>query len=243
MLYYVVAQQRGGHGAKVRIANIVALAALQPPFSLKELTSSYPFLGEKYFTHVAVPHQHSYFAIFSTGKVMSLSAKSRSELEASFSWLRSFLSEFNLTLSDSYEIVNVVAATQVAPSLDLFRLAFLLPRTSYEQPHDLGPHPFHRQINALVYHFAPSPMKPRETALIFATGRAILTGFRSAQEVREAAALLSQLLARIAEAHPEILQRTFHPSHSSPPNRRISRKVKNDRALVHPEKRRTMARL
>lgn len=198
-------QQLGDAGVNIRIANIVAMTSLMPPFSLASLTSSHPFPSKKYSTHIAISHCNSYFAIFKTGKVLLLSSKSICDIEASFAWLRTFFLEFGLNLSQSYEITNIVSVARIAPRLNLLSLAFLLPRSAYEPPNDLGPHAFQRSLNAIVYHFAPSPVKPRQTALIFASGYGILTGFKSFDILHLKTHLLSEQIAHIAEDHPEVI--------------------------------------
>jgi TATA-box binding protein (TBP) (component of TFIID and TFIIIB) len=227
MLYYVVPQQLGDAGVKIRIVNIVAMTSLMPPFSLASLTSSHPFPSEKYSTHIAISHRNSYFAIFKTGKVLLLSSKSIRDVEASFAWLRTFFLEFGLTLSKSYEITNIVSVARIAPRLNLLSLAFLLPRSAYEPPNDLGPHAFHRSLNAIIYHFAPSPVKPRQTALIFASGRVILTGFKSFDVLHLKAHLLSEQIAHIVEDHPQVIAKG-HPRRAHPRrHRRIFAEVKS----------------
>jgi len=199
-------QQRDGGGVKVRTVNIIARSHLIPPFSLAPLISTYPYDSEKFLTHIAVPHQRFLFHIYKSGKVVSLSSKSISDLEASFAWLRSRLVGFGLNLSKAYEVTNIVAVARIAPPLDLRALAPLLPRTSYDPTHDFGLTPFAPPFfNAVIYYFLPPAIKPRQTALIFRTGRATLTGFKSLHVLQAAARLLATEIATIIEDHPEIL--------------------------------------
>jgi len=213
-----VAQQHDGQGVKVRIVNIVAVTALQSPFSLAKLKAVYPFAGENCLTHIAVSHERSYFAIFSTGKVLSFSSKSILGLEDAFTWLRAFLAQFGLKLSNSYEIVNVVGVLQTTTPLDLLVLGRVLPHSAYEPPSDLGLYDYHRQINALIYHFAPSPIRSRQTALIFSTGRVVLTGFKSIEILKMKAHLLADQIAQIVTSHPSVLAEERVPLARRSPN-------------------------
>jgi TATA-box binding protein (TBP) (component of TFIID and TFIIIB) len=208
-------QQRGGKGVRIRTVNIVARSHLMPPFSLAPLISTYPYDSEKFLSHIAVPHQRALFRIYKSGKVVSLSSKSISDLEASFAWLRSLLSGFGLNLSKAYEITNIVAVARIAPPLDLRSLAPFLPRASYDPAHNFELTADEHLVDAVVYYFLPSAIKPRQTALIFGSGRAVLTGFRSPHVLRAAARRLATEIATIIEDHPEVLAVKRRPTHHS----------------------------
>lgn len=197
--------QHGSRGVRVRTVNIVATTGLKPPFSLEPLLSTYPFDSEQFLNYIIVPSQRSLFRIFTTGKVVSLTAKSIPDLEASLAWLRALLAGFGLTLLDFYEISNIVGVAQIAPPLDLMCLVRYLPRASYEPSHDFGPTSFEHLLNAITYYFQPPSIKPRQTALIFRTGRATFTGFKSLPKLRAAARHLSREIADIIRCHPEVL--------------------------------------
>jgi len=200
-----MSQQCTGKRVKVRTVNIVARSSLIPPFSLTPLISSYPYDREKFLSHIAVPHHRALFCIYDTGKVVSLSSKSISDLEASFAWLRALLSGYGLNLAKTCEITNIVAVARIAPPLNLRILAPFLPRASYDPSRDFGATSYERLFDAIVYHFLPPSIRPRQTALIFRTGRVTFTGFRSPVILRAAAQLLASQIARIIEDHPEVL--------------------------------------
>jgi TATA-box binding protein (TBP) (component of TFIID and TFIIIB) len=200
-----------GVGVKIRTVNIVARSSCIPPFSLAPLSAIYPFDSGK-DSYIAVPHHRALFYIYNTGKIVSFSSKSIKDFETSFKWLQTLLSRFGINISDTYEITNIVAIAQIAPPLELLQLVQFLPRAAYDSSRDLHPSSSEYLFDAIIYHFQPPAIKPRQTALIFRTGRATFAGFQSRTVLHAAARLLAAQIAHIIEDHPEVLARAHSPN-------------------------------
>jgi len=188
---------------KINTVNFIAKTAIKKPFSLSSLAAAFPFESSFELHRIAIPHHNVKFSIFTTGTVVCRAAQSFHELIASFAWLRSFLANFGLTFSEPYQISNIVAVAKIAPRLDLAQLAPLLHTASYDPLRVEDDYGFERVVDAIVYYF--SPERPRNTALIFPTGRATLTGFTSIASLEAKAIALSSQLFQLAREHTEIL--------------------------------------
>lgn len=188
---------------QIQINNIVTKSALVPPFSLSPLLADFYSSSQPPFSHVSLPSPHGIFSIFLSGSVILRASGSLAEVDASLKWLQSFLFDFNLQLSERYEIINVAAFSDSTPPLDLVELATHLLGCSYDpSPVDSNLHEY--AVNAIVFYFDPTS-KPRRTALIFPTGSVTFTGFKSIPDLEFHAAQLSSMLSQIAQNHPEVL--------------------------------------
>lgn len=192
---------------KIRITNIISKSQLIPPFSLSLIEERYPFDYDRIvLSRIFVPYKHIKFSIFRTGTVISRAARSIDELDESFNWLQSaFLSDFNLKLADKYEVLNIVAVSDVYASFNLFELAtHINSNASYDPSPIIGEKDDHEHlVDCITYYFHEG--KPRYTALIFPTGKVTLTGFKSTAELEAHALKLSSLLSEISLNHPEVL--------------------------------------
>jgi TATA-box binding protein (TBP) (component of TFIID and TFIIIB) len=191
---------------QVKITNIVSKTHLISPFSLSRFSLAFPFSEEKTYLHrVYLPYRNINFSVFRSGAIISRSSTSLSELESSFEWLRSLLTTFALRVSNSYELLNIVSTISIAPALNLLPLVEYLPNSSYDPSPLLTEAKREFHVNAIVHYFAPNE-KPRRTALVFATGRVVLTGFNEFSDIDDAVMSLSKLLSEIVEAHSEVLK-------------------------------------
>jgi TATA-box binding protein (TBP) (component of TFIID and TFIIIB) len=188
---------------KINTVNFIAKTAIKKPFSLDALAARSPFLASSQLRRIPIYYNSVKFSIFTTGTVVCRAAHSFHELIASFAWLRRFLANFGLTFSEPYQITNIVAVARIAPRLDLSELAPLLNTASYDPIRVEDDYGIERAVDAIVYYF--SPEKPRNTALIFPSGRATLTGFTSIESLNAKAIALSSLLFQLAREHTEIL--------------------------------------
>ena len=190
---------------KIRINNAIAKSNIVPPFSLSSLSATFPFSTQHVLSRIFLSHptQHSYFSIFNTGSVISRSSRSVQDAKGSFHWLRSFLAFFNLELSTHYDILNIVASSNLAPALNLSALSLYLPYCSYDPSSSLSDDGCDHFVNCITLRFHVA--KPRYTALIFPTGNVTFTGFKSIDELRFHISKLSSLLSEIALNHPEVL--------------------------------------
>jgi TATA-box binding protein (TBP) (component of TFIID and TFIIIB) len=192
---------------KIQITNIVAKSHLVPPFSLSSLATEFPFTAQSALPHIPLSYQHSKFSIFKTGTVISRASRSVPDLESSLKWLSSRLCDFDLCLSDNYEILNIVAYSQLLPfPVNLSPLAELLPHSSYD-PSPILSDGCEHLVDAITTYLSPLDhnSKPHRTALIFATGKATLTGFKSIHDLELHASRLSSLLTQISHEHPEVI--------------------------------------
>jgi len=188
---------------KITTVNFIAKTAIKKPFSLDALAARSPFLASSELRRIPIYHDSVKFSIFTTGTVVCRAAQSFHELIASFAWLRGFLADFGLTFGEPYQIKNIVAVAKIAPRLDLAVLAPLLHTASYDPIRVEDEYGFERAVDAIVYYF--SPERPRNTALIFPTGRATLTGFTSIASLEAKAIALSSQLFQLAREQTEIL--------------------------------------
>lgn len=191
--------------AQMRITNIISKTHLIPPFSLSALSSAFPFSNEKTSLHrIFIPYNNINFSIFRSGNIISRSSISQLDLESSFEWLRSILVPFELKMSQSYEILNIVSTINLTPPLKLLLLAEYLPNCSYDPSPLLSESNRESCVDAIVHYFVPNE-KPRRTALIFSTGNVVLTGFNSFSDLNEYSMKLSRNIFEIAQMHPEVV--------------------------------------
>lgn len=179
-----------------------------PPFSLSTLSAAFPFsIKRRALSRILLlppfPLQHVNFSIFNTGSVISRSSRSILDVEASFSWLRSFLASFELELSSHYRILNVVASANLTPPLNLLVLSSFLPKCSYDPSPLLSDDGHEHLVNCITLYFQET--RPHYTALIFPTGNVTFTGFKSITELEQYALKLSALISEIIPHHPEVL--------------------------------------
>ena len=192
---------------QIKITNIVAKSQLVPPFSLSSLYDAYFYPSNRtVLSRILLPFEYMSLSIFRTGTVISRSAHSFSDLKASFDWLQSTLSPFNLKLSDHYTIINIAAFANLAPPMELFFLAIQLLNCTYDFCFLQSEKDKHEHfVNCIVFHFYEGKAKPRYTALIFPSGKVTFTGFKSVAELEAHALKLSSIIAEISQNHPEVL--------------------------------------
>ncbi len=199
--------QQPSAGVEVKIVNIVAASHLIPPFSLGPLFkvcafTAYPEASSTKLRHFVFPFLPTFFHIFPSGKVFSYGSPSQTQLSYAFDHLRSLLSRYHITLAKDYEIINIVAIVRLAPPLKLHLLASHLPSS---KPYDPSRIPERGQyFDSVIYHFSPRRTKPRATALIFSSGFATFTGFRTVTNLTSAAQSLAFKIAGFQNSHPEI---------------------------------------
>ena len=196
-------KQQAHFHVKITTVNFIAKTVIKKPFSLSPLSLAFPFESSLQLRRIPIPHHSAKFSIFTTGAVVSRAAHTKHDLRASFAWLRAYLATFGLALSEPYQITNIVAVARIAPRLDLPELAPFLHTASYDPIRVEDDYGVERAVDAIVYYF--SPEKPRNTALIFPSGRVTLTGFTSIESLEAKAIALSSLLFQLASEHPEIL--------------------------------------
>ena len=189
---------------KIKISNIIAKSQLIPPFSLSSLSVAFPFSHRSAFSRIILPFHHMNFSIFRTGSVISRATNSVSDVEDSFNWLRSILFPFGLELSDRYTILNIVAVANCAPPIVLSSLAANLPNCSFDPFPVFSEKDDHQHlVNCITYRFPKD--KFHYTSLIFSSGKAIFTGFKSIPELGLHAFKFSSLISKISRDHPEVL--------------------------------------
>lgn len=205
-------QSRDTQKPQIQITNIVSKSKLVPPLSFSALESEYPFDRDSrsapifHGTRIPISYKHIKFSIFRTGTILSRAARSLNELDESFSWLSSFLLDFNLELSNKYDILNIAALSDFFSSFNLSELASHIPNCSYD-PSPLLSEKDNQEhlVDCIVYYFHEDT--PRYTALIFATGKVIFTGFKSVAELELSAFKLASLFSQIRLEYPEVLSK------------------------------------
>lgn len=178
----------------LKIANLFSVMHIKEPFSLVELEKEFPFKPQAKTRVIAIKSTSTTFTIFKTGAVTGKGSKDFILLQQDILWLESLLSGFGLKLT-CYRVANIVSIARVSKrKLTLTELAKHMPDSSYD------PTPPTIMPRAILY-------KPNgsRALLIYGTGIAVLTGFKTMTDSEEVAEETEKLITEIAREHPEVL--------------------------------------
>lgn len=184
-----------------KIVNLVALLKLCNKYNLRELEKIHPFTKYGKTTRIVLHSPKDVnFSLFGTGTIAARGAKTTLDLKEAVWWLRDYLKGFNLILNVRYKLVNIVATATVSNNrLELNELAQRLgAKASYD------PTPPERAPRAVYY--SVTDEKPHGVALIFGSGKAILTGFNKLSASAEAAKQLTEQIRVLAKLNPGVLE-------------------------------------
>ena len=125
--------------------------------------------------------------LFGTGKMVCTGGKSLDDVHAAVGKVKEVLAGFGVEFGGEpdVEVVNLVASVKTDLELHLDRLAYKLEGVEYEP----------EQFPGMVFR----TIKPKAAILIFSTGRFVVAGAKSLDDVREVFDMLLERLRNIGE--------------------------------------------
>ena len=174
--------------AKIRVCNVVASVDFGRRLPLGKVGRSLAIpRGKSRFPGLVIRLDHPKTAnlIFSTGKMICTGSSSEKEAREAVKKVMWKLRRRGVKLGGKPEvkIQNIVTLLNFGRSINLEKTAKILVGTIYEP----------EQFPGLIYQLD----KPRTVALLFSTGKAVLTGARSMKEVRLAVKKLEEKLFEV----------------------------------------------
>lgn len=185
-----------------KIVNLVALLKLCDGYDLRELEKVHEFERYGKTKRIAINSpKRVNFSIFGTGTIAARAAKTTLELKEAVWWLRGYLKQYDLILNVKYRLVNIVASATVSENrLALNELAECLgDKASYDPSPPDG-----HYLRAVYYSFTDE--RPHGIALIFASGKAIITGFNKLDISAQAANQLQETIRELARQNQGVLE-------------------------------------
>jgi transcription initiation factor TFIID TATA-box-binding protein len=126
--------------------------------------------------------------LFSSGKIICTGTKSITEAKKALKRIVEELQKVGIDVKAAKDIVvqNMVASGSVGGKLNLNEIVFKFDNTEYEP----------EQFPGLVYKLTGQPVLANITFLLFGTGKIVITGAKSEQEIKDSVLLLrKQLIA------------------------------------------------
>jgi len=159
----------------VKIVNVVATADLSQKLSITKL-NNYPWGIYDEATYKGIcgyiksPEMIGKVTVFSSGKMISIGAKSIDDAVQLLNQAKFYLLQEKLIKDIGLKpiICNIVATTQFGNSFDLQNLMRILPNSKYDP----------KQFAGIIYKRKKNP-----TALIFGSGKVVILGAKSLQEL------------------------------------------------------------
>jgi len=155
---------------QLSIVNLVATAELRQFVDLERLVEVHGFLYDTAIYRCAYlkdDKTKAKISIFSTGKMISFGTKSYEDAKHDLNYAAKRVADLGLVtrVRINAKLQNIVATGDVGHTLDLERLALMLPNVTYEP----------EQFPGVIYH-----AKELEGAsiLIFASGKVVLAGLK-----------------------------------------------------------------
>jgi len=179
-----------------KIANIVSVMYLVEPFTLDKLKTAHEFKKQGRTKAITITGtRQTSFAIFRTGSITGKGSKGFLQLQQDVFWLRHYLSSYDLKIGE-YKITNIVSIAKISDKkLSLFELSWYIQNCSYD------PTPPIAMPRAILY----KPDGDSRTLLIYGSGTAVLTGFKTMIDSYKVANQTERMIAGIAKEHPNII--------------------------------------
>lgn len=177
----------------IKIANIISVTHLVKPFATYRLEGQHNWKQQGRSKTITIKSEQTFFSLFRTGSIVGKGSKDFIRLQQDILWLESYLFGFGLKLG-TYKIVNIVSIAKVSNrKLSLLELAAHMPNSSYD------PTPPVIMPRAIIY-------KPNgsRTLLIYGTGTAVMTGFKTMIDTKEVAKETEKLISDLINKYPEI---------------------------------------
>ncbi len=180
--------KRQGSEFRIKVQNIVAFTVLGKPISLDEMLrkvedtewqpEQFPGLVYK------IKDPRASALIFSQGKIVCTGTKSLEDLDKAMKKIVSRIRKAGISMPTKYntKVENIVASTKVTGDISLEEIAAVLENSEYEP----------EQFPGLVYRIS----EPRVAFLIFGSGRVIVAGAQSEDDIHRA---LDRLRSNLAE--------------------------------------------
>ena len=170
----------------IRIVNVVGTATLNQRIDLNAVVKGNPgveYRPEQFPGLVfRLKRPKTAILIFNSGKMVCTGAKSAKESKRAVMKVVKELKKSGIIIvgKPEFKIVNMVASASVGGLVDLEKCAYSLRRTMYEP----------EQFPGLIYRMDV----PKVVILIFATGKLVITGAKTEQDVHEAFEILHKTL-------------------------------------------------
>lgn len=129
--------------------------------------------------------------LFSSGKIICTGTKSIKEAKRAINRIIEELEKVGVEVKGKpeIEVQNMVASGSVGGRLNLNEIVFKFENTEYEP----------EQFPGLVYKLTDSPVLSNITFLLFGTGKIVITGAKSEEEIKESVKLLRKQLIEAGE--------------------------------------------
>jgi len=133
--------------------------------------------------------------LFSSGKIICTGTKSVNEAKKAINRIIEELQKVDIDVHKArdIEVQNMVASGSVGGKLNLNEIVFKFDNTEYEP----------EQFPGLVYKLKGQPVLANITFLLFGTGKIVITGAKSEQEIKDSVILLRKQLIDEEELDPE----------------------------------------
>jgi len=129
--------------------------------------------------------------LFSSGKIICTGTKSVTEAKKAIKRIIEELQNVDIDVhkAQDIEVQNMVASGSVGGKLNLNEIVFKFDNTEYEP----------EQFPGLVYKLVGQPVLANITFLLFGTGKIVITGAKSEQEIKDSVLLLRKQLIKSGE--------------------------------------------
>lgn len=176
-------------GFTIKVQNMVAYTVLNAKISLDEMLQKvdntewqpeqFPGLVYK------ITNPRASALIFSQGKIVCTGTKSLEDLDKAMKKIVSTIRKAGFRVPNKYstKVENIVASTKLDKELALAEIALTLENSEYEP----------EQFPGLVYRIS----EPRVAFLLFTSGRVIVAGAQSEEDIHRALAKLVENLGKI----------------------------------------------
>lgn len=173
-----------------RIVNIVATADLGQRVDLTEVAKIHYTIHDPHIyggrvTYLKTPTMYGKTTIFPSGKLISVGTTTKEQIESDLQETINILSEAALihTVQFSVNIRNIVALLELTESIDLEQLN--IPSTIYEP----------EQFPAAILKIK----EPKATFLIFNSGKIVISGVKTEDELKISVKLIKEIISQIKE--------------------------------------------
>ncbi|RQD80355.1 MAG: TATA-box-binding protein [Methanocalculus sp. MSAO_Arc2] len=179
------------HYGSLKIENIVASGGVADSINLLAVAEQIEWceLNTKRFPGAIyrIPDPKMVALIFSSGKVVITGAKTRRDLDRGLELIRNSLNDAGVMIHPEHDvrINNMVCSYDMGQSINLTKIILTLQLENIEYEPE--------QFPGLVYRIAD----PKIVALLFSSGKVVLTGGKNLQDVKSGIDVIKKLLADV----------------------------------------------
>ncbi len=176
---------------RLKIVNLLVTTELKQTVRLEKLVCVKGFLYDSttyQFAHLKDQNTHGKVSIFSSGKLISVGAKSYKDAKHDLSYAASRLAKLNLAKRTRLipKLQNIVASGDVGVPIDIEKLS-KLPRVIYDP----------EQFPGAIYY---AEELQGASILIFANGKVVVAGMKNEGSIELAKAVLAKLEKILTES-------------------------------------------